>query len=465
MNRGMVQFAATICVVSLVASFTSAQERPAPPAQNIPNVLVEVSLDLANALAGQSIDRNDPVQERKGRMNLSGSSHTQSKMSVQFAPSDYTAIVDLYLKGTTDANTTARQGPVSLNLSTGFSYWGTKRIVVDASGIRAYGAQSCPRLEYNVLNCIGTSFRGPLDPLVRKIAYKVYTKQQPKIERDATKSAGDTVRQKFDETANEQIQNANKKYYEELRGPMEKRGVFPQRIRVMSSAHQIGVRALLYDPAGKVQNFNPVPEIHGWPDLAVRVEESLLNNTTQAIFAGKRFTGEELDKEFNTLLKPVLKEEIKSADVGDMPFSITFPKEKPFEFHFNKGQVSVTLRGEEYTSGDREFDAMNTTANYKVIKTEKGFVLERVGDLQIFPPGFRPGVDKLGAREQVLRKLLEKKFGRVFKPKFEVDELKLPEEIPNAGTLATTQVEADKGWFVLAWRRLVPTPAPAVATK
>lgn len=460
MNRGLVRSVATVLAALFCPMALTAQEPATSGSQNIPNLLVEISRDFANALAGQSMDQTDPVQEKKGRMQLSGSSHTVSKLGVHFVPSNYTAIVDLHLQGTTDANTTAQQGKVSLNLSTGFSFSGSKRVVFDADGIRACPAQACPKLEYNVLNCIGTSFRGPLDPLVRRIAYKVYTKQQPKIERDATTSAGKTVQSKFEELAAEKLDAANRKYHEEFRGPMEKRGVFPQRIRVLTSAHQLGIRALLNDPSGKAQSFAPVPEILGWPDVAVRVQESLLNHTTQSIFAGKKFTGEQLDQEFNELLKPVLKEEIKSVDAGDTSFSIKFPKDKPFEFHFDKSIVQVTLRGEEFTSGDRDFDAMNTTALYKLVKSPKGFNLERQGDLQIFPPGFVPGKDKLGAREQVLRKLLEKKFGKVFKQKFEVDEIKLPEDLKNAGTLVSTQVQADSGWLVLTWRH-APAAAPA----
>src|SRR5262249_59103199 len=93
-------------------------------------------------------------------------------------------------------------------------------------------------------------------------------------------------------------------------------------------------------------------------------------------------------------------------------------------------------------------------------KTPKGLLAERTGELEIFPPGFQRGKDKLGAREQVLRKLLEKKFGRVLKPKFEMDEITFDEPLDKMGVLVTTQVESDKGWLVLAWKR-VPAFRPA----
>ena len=104
---------------------------------------------------------------------------------------------------------------------------------------------------------------------------------------------------------------ANVKYEEKVHGPMAKRGIWPQRIKVLCSDTELGIRALLTDPTGKARAFAPVPPIQGSPAIAVRVEESILNNATHTMFAGKKFTGEELDKEFNTLLKtvrPALKE-------------------------------------------------------------------------------------------------------------------------------------------------------------
>src|SRR5262249_21279644 len=159
--------------------------------------------------------------------------------------------------------------------------------------------------DLNQLNCLYTSYRFPVDPLVRKIAYRVYTRQKPKIDQGVLDDADKELRKQFDGATAEQLVKANSKYFDEIRGPMEKRGAFPQRVRVLTSEHQLGIRLLLNDPTGKPMTFSPVPDIHGWPDVALRVEESILNNATHALFSGKSYTGEELDKEFTTFLKPL----------------------------------------------------------------------------------------------------------------------------------------------------------------
>jgi hypothetical protein len=427
-----------------------------PPAASVtPNLLVEVNKDLANAAAAaRPIDQTGPINERKGRLTINGVQHTQAFVGIDFVPTARGAVFDLLMRGGTTANTDACQGKVCLNLTTRVSYYARMQVYADENGVRALTcADSMPSLDENTLNCLSTKFRGPLDPLVRNIATKVYNKKKAQIESDLIRDARTTINKQFDENAAKQFAETNAKYEDRVHGPMVKRGIWPQRIKVLCSDTELGIRALLNDPTGKGRTFAPVPVIQGSPAIAVRVEESILNNATHTMFAGKKFTGEELDKEFNTLLKPLMGD-VKTTDTTDKPFSITFPPEKPIEIHFDKQMVTIILRGSEFTAGDNEYSAWDTKAVYKLRKSEKGFIAERIGELEIFPPGFQRGKDKLGALDQGLRKLLEKKFGRVLKPKFEMDEVTFEEPLDRIGMLVTTQVESDKGWLVLAWKRV-----------
>jgi hypothetical protein len=448
-------------IVVFMSSHAKAQNSSSPV---IPNLLVEISQDFANAAGSQVINKSDPFRTTKDKMRLIGMQQTNATVNIRFIPSSQAGMIELVMVGGTHAETDVYRRKVRLNMTTDVSYWGIKRLFIDECGIRDCPADTHPRLDLNQLNCLSTSYRYPIDPLVRKIAYRVYTKQKPKIDQGVLDDAQKELMKQFDGSVAERLVSTNSKYLGEIRGPMERRGIFPQRVRVLTSEHQLGIRLLLNDPTGKAMNFSAVPDIQGWPDVAVRLEESMLNNATHTLFAGKTFTGEELDKEFNSLLKPLMGE-IKTREKDDEQFSITFPKEKPWEFHFDKQTFKVTLRGKEFTASGRDYDGMDTTAIYKVVKTPTGFNMERQGDLQIFPPGFKQGVDKVGAREQVLRKLLEKKFGQVFKPKFEIEEIQLPEAIEKAGVLVTTQVEADKGWLVLAWRRQPASQPPSEKRK
>src|SRR5262249_28825645 len=98
------------------------------------------------------------------------------------------------------------------------------------------------------------------------------------------------------------------------------------------------------------------------------------------------------------------------------------------------------------------FDGMDTTAFYKLTKTNTGLIAKRDGELKVYPPGYKEG-EKLSLREKFMQQLLIRKFGKVMKPEFVMDEIQLPENMRKAGNLITTQVESNNGWLVLAWRR------------
>jgi hypothetical protein len=130
--------------------------------------------------------------------------------------------------------------------------------------------------------------------------------------------------------------------------------------------------------------------------------------------------------------------------------------------------VKVTVRGSRFTSGDREFPAMDIWAAYKIEPGPSGIRLVRDGDVQIYPPGFVPGgAEKLTVSETSLRRILQKRFNKVFEEVAVVEPLRLPEQLAHAGPLPMEQLVARKdGWVAVGWRKKDPSvpagrPAPA----
>ena len=118
-------------------------------------------------------------------------------------------------------------------------------------------------------------------------------------------------------------------------------------------------------------------------------------------------------------------------------------------FHDNGFQL--TVRGQRYTSGDREFRAMNVTANYKVQMQGTGSKLVRQGELEILPPGFVRGQGRLSAQQVTLRTLLQRKFGKMLEPEIVSEGLTLPGRWEQVGRLDLKQLHSDGGWLVMAW--------------
>ena len=98
---------------------------------------------------------------------------------------------------------------------------------------------------------------------------------------------------------------------------------------------------------------------------------------------------------------------------------------------------------------------MDIWAAYRIEPAEGKIRLVRDGDVQIYPPGFVPGGgEKLTVAQTSLRRILQKRFGKVFKEVVDVEPLKMPGQLAGAGPLPMEQFVARKdGWVAAGWRK------------
>ena len=101
---------------------------------------------------------------------------------------------------------------------------------------------------------------------------------------------------------------------------------------------------------------------------------------------------------------------------------------------------------------------MNVSAAYKIEKSPKGFKAVRQGEIEVIPPDFVPGSgQQLDAQRQIIRKLLKKRFAKVFEPEFLGKGLELSGKWKAAGKLMPIQVVCRDGWLVIAWSEPPPS--------
>ncbi len=151
------------------------------------------------------------------------------------------------------------------------------------------------------------------------------------------------------------------------------------------------------------------------------------------------------------------------GDEDGKPWGITFATRQPISVTFADGGYKIAIHGVRYYKGDDIHPGMNVSAAYKIEKAPGGFKAVRQGDIQVFPPDFVPG-KQIDARRQVIRKLLEKRFAKIFEPEIVGAGLELPGKWKAAGTLQPIQVVAHDGWLVIAWKRPAAQPKVAVAS-
>jgi hypothetical protein len=182
----------------------------------------------------------------------------------------------------------------------------------------------------------------------------------------------------------------------------------------------------------------------------------MVNNTAEITLGGRtitqQFVEEQIKKNNGTLPESL------GNDPDQPPWSITFAKRLPVQLDADDDRVKVTVRGSKFTSGDREFPAMDIWAAYRIEPAAGAIRLVRDGDVQIYPPDFVPGGgEKLSVAETSLRRILQKRFNKVFKEVVDVEPLDLPGELKNAGPLPMEQLVARKdGWLAAGWRKKDP---------
>jgi hypothetical protein len=136
---------------------------------------------------------------------------------------------------------------------------------------------------------------------------------------------------------------------------------------------------------------------------------------------------------------------------SEKPLSITFDSDQPISVSFTENRFRITIRGQRWTTGTRKFGAMNVSASYLVQSDPEQSQLLREGELTIAPPGFVSGKGRLNFRQIALRRVLVRKFDRLFEPVIPLEGRTLPGPWKKAGKLRVRNIDSDAGWLRVAW--------------
>jgi hypothetical protein len=409
------------------------------------NLHVAASARLVGAGIEQQLDEITPVRDNILGTDLYGNGHTIGKVTVELVPNDEQAMFDTMLAGTVQSRTTGYNGPATIYTNGATAIAGRKRIVFEDTGFASYPATAAANTNSRVTGIGGGG-------LVQRVAWKRVGEQKSQAERIAADHAADRVRARMDKQVGEQLSRAHADYLQKVRNPLVRRREFPA-LRFRTTKELLLATAVAAN-RNQLAAPAPPPEVTVENDLAVQIHESMINNLAAALLSGRTLTEEELQQRVIDL-RGELPDSLKSDEDRD-PWSITFARSQPVTVKFDDGQIEITIRGQRYTSGDRDFRAMNVTAQYKYEIDGPGIKLTRQGELNIVPPG-EPR--RLSGKEITLRTLLEKRFGKLFEPEVKYEGLILPGKWRAAGILDIKQLQTGSGWMVLAWIESgVPAP-------
>ena len=439
----------------LLARLEESGQAPATVARirsavNRPNLFLDVDESLLGTAVNRAVDETAPINDTVLGTRVRGSGRTTGLVLLDFVPSLQQAMVDLKLDATNHSDTRGSQGPVTVRTLGTTTVGARKRILIDDQRVAALPVEAHADTDTRTAG-IGVNKRFG-QRLIRKIASRKIAEMRPQAEAISAAKARERVRTQFEEQTASAIAQASRDYQNKFRRPLMERGWYPELLHMSTSDSRLSVtaRKALADQVGA---FSAPPAVDPDAVLAARVHETLVNNAAEITLGGRtitqQFIEEQIKKNNGTL------PEALGNDPDQQPWSITFAKRKPVELDAGDDRVKVTVRGSRFTSGEREFPAMDIWAAYRIEPAPGGVRLVRDGDVQIYPPGFVPGGgEKLTVQETSLRRILQKRFNKVFKEVVDVEPLKLPGELERAGPLPMEQLVARKdGWVAVGWRK------------
>ena len=417
---------------------------------NHSNLYLDVQESLLASAVNRIVDEHAPINEVILGTRVQGMGHTTGNVLLDFVSSSNAATVDLLLNATNHSTTCSSKGPVTVHTVGTTRLDARKRIIIDDKKVCSQPAVASAYVNTSTAG-IGVKSKFAKN-LICKMARKKIAKVRPQAEAISRVRAESKARRQFEDQTSGELSRAARDYQQKFRRPLLERGWYPELLNLSTSDVTMSVEARKALP-DQIAAFTAPPSCDPDNVLSARVHETMVNNAAEITLAGRtitqEFVEEQIKKNNGTLPESL------DSDPDQPPWSITFAKRLPVQLDVDNDRMKITVRGNRFTSGDREFPAMDIWASYRIETKDKVIRLIREGDVQIYPPGFVPGGgEKLTVSETSLRRILQKRFNKVFKESIDVEPLELPGELESAGPLPMEQLVAQKdGWLAAGWRK------------
>ncbi len=202
--------------------------------------------------------------------------------------------------------------------------------------------------------------------LVSSIGWRRAQSSQGQAESIAADHAEDRIENKFNDELNDEIQDARKRYEDEYRRPLERRGEVPDHIRFSSDKDSIELRSRAGQPlaARRIGQSARSAEKH---DVTMRLHESAVNNYSASLLGGAtaRQTKPDEDIKFNVNLPKWMdkmwknrKTEATDTAGKEEPFkeyALTFRDNRPISVNFVRGQSEADRSHGPFEIGREDF--------------------------------------------------------------------------------------------------------------
>lgn len=411
-----------------------------------PNLFGTISPAILGAGIVEQVDETIPISDYILGTDIQGTAHTVGKTSVEFAPNPDFGVFDTLFFGMTKSDNVGYHGPVTIFSHATTNMAARKRLWIHSGGLSSHPGTSNAVTDLTI--CDIQSNRGRA--MIERMAWKRAGKQHDKAECIASRHAEQRLNERIDQQADEALDRANRAYVDKFYRPFTERKLFPQELGFSTTEQAISMVGLQAG-GGKLAAPGEPPPVPEGAEMSLRLHESMINNLAFDALAGQTVYEEKVQAAVTETLGE-LPEKMKGDEDG-RPWAITLAPRQPVSITFADNGFKITIRGVRFCKGTEVHnDPMNITATYKIEKTPNGVKAIRQGDIEVFPPNFKPG-DQVGGRQQIIRTLLEKRFEKVFEPEMIGEGFELAGKWKAVGKLLPIEVVCNDGWLVIGWKR------------
>jgi hypothetical protein len=291
------------------------------------------------------------------------------------------------------------------------------------------------------------------EPTIQTLGEIRFEMGQQKDDQRLTEEGEKRVRRDIYKQARQPLCQANKWYREEFLKNLADLGIKCDDLGFYSTPDFIWLTA-----RNKNLILPPPPPVPDSP-LVLQLHPGMLNYVASEQLAGKTYTEEELEKLTADLGRYIQLPQLEKQE--DRPLKVKMASKDPLTLKVDGEDLVLTIAGESYTVGEDTYPGMNVTARYRIVRQGAEYHLIRDADVDPLPPDFKPGM-RLGARQQVLRTILRRRFGRLLPSDIPLRDLSLRDFVPEnlggqeglsiGGTLRIERLETTGGWLTVGVR-------------
>jgi len=434
-----------------------------------PNAFLNMSAGLVRAAAEEPINRRDPVTDNILGTSISGTGHTIGAVIARVVPSADRATIELKSKGHVETQNTGRNGPAVIRSTGHTDFNATKLIELSDKAFHAPPAKVTATSRSDI-HSIAKSGGGIGSRMVSSQGWSRANANRSQVNSIAADHAEDRIRRRIDDEVGKKIRDARKRYENEYRYPLARRGELPDDILFGSTEDAVTITATQAS-RGQLGAMAAPPEMPADLDIVLRLHDSAINNYSAVVLGGATASESEPGQDkakFDVPLPNWMKEAWEkrktdatpSADAAFKPWSLTFRSGRPMTVSFVNDKVSLTIHLSRLKSGDEEFTNWDVTGIFAPQIADGGVTLVREGDLEVFPSDFdRRSGQQIPSRDVAVRSNLTKVLnersaqGRGFPNRIEFGQIEPTGTLEKVGPLDARQLKSNDGWLTLAWQR------------